>query len=192
MDHERVLAVFLQTIHHLIPFVAATQHSMLVFEFGFQQPVYFLKNIGPDFINTIYIKCCSNNIKTYKQPTQLAIEKPFIVHEQVYSYLMTPFDIRYRLFHLSELVDYKYRYILKDNDSYFNAPYEIIIFFNEQSGRLGLACDVELARSTYKKETNSIISDFFLIHQCLLIVRDLCGMIEPTISDMNTSFIPLK
>ena len=42
---------------------------------------------------------------------------------------MTPFDLRYRLFHLSEHVDNKYRYILNDTDSYFTTIHDIIVCF---------------------------------------------------------------
>ena len=96
------------------------------------------------------------------------------------------------MFHLSEHVDNKYRYILCNNDNYFYTVHDIIIFFNYETGRLGLACDIELARINYYKKEHKNISDFYLIHQCCLILRDLCEMIENTILDVDTSIIQLS
>ena len=191
MNQERVLAVFSTVINHFFQWLSATEHSLFVIECGFLQDFVFHTNIGKDLINKIYIKCCSNNIQKFIQTSSCTQEKPFIVHEQYYHYYMTPFDLRYRVFHLSEHVDNKYRYILCNNDNYFYTVHGIIIFFNDDTGRLGLACDIESARINYYKQEHKSISDFYLIHQCCLILRDLCEMIENTILDVDTSIIQL-
>ena len=192
MNHNRVLSIFLEIINMFVHFISSTKHCMLVIEFGFQQSNDFHCNIGSDFIKSVYVRCCSNNIQTQNNDTTTVLEKPYIVYEHYYRYLMTPFDLRYRLFHLSEHVDNKYRYILNDTDSYFTTIHDIIVFFNEKTGRLGIACDIEAARSHLFDETNKCISDFFLVHQCCLIVRDVCMMIEPILSDTDTSLISLQ
>ena len=192
MNQERVLAIFSNVINHFVHCVSATQYCLFVIECGFQQESSFHTNVGRDLIQKIYVVCCSNKIQQYEEKKTHPQEKTFFVHEQCYNYFMTPFDVRYRLFLLSEHVDNKYRYILRQNDSFFTTVHDIIIFFNERTGRLGLACDIEQARRNYKKKENSIISDFFLIHQCCLILRDLCGMVESTISDIDTCMIPLQ
>jgi hypothetical protein len=191
MNQERVLAVFSTVINHFLQWLSATEHSLFVIECGFFQDFVFHTNIGKDLINKIYIKCCSNNIQKFIQTSSCTQEKPFIVHEQYYHYYMTPFDLCYRVFHLSEHVDNKYRYILCNNDNYFYTVHGIIIFFNDDTGRLGLACDIESARINYYKQEHKSISDFYLIHQCCLILRDLCEMIENTILDVDTSIIQL-
>ena len=191
MDHERVLSVFLHVIDYFIQWISATEHCLLLVELGFQQPSFFQTNTGEDFIQKIYVKFCSNALSTHKICNNTVIEKPFIIHERIYRYSMTPFDLRYRLFHLSELVDHKYRYVLKNNDSFFTTVYGIIIIFNKTTGRLGIACDIESARSQFQKETGQKLSDFFLLHQCCLIIRDIIGIIENTIADIDTSIIPL-
>ena len=191
MNQERVLAVFSTVINHFLQWLSLTEHSLFVIECGFLQDFVFHTNIGKDLINKIYIKCCSNNIQKFIQTSSCTQEKPFIVHEQYYHYYMTPFDLRYRVFHLSEHVDNKYRYILCNNDNYFYTVHGIIIFFNDDTGQLGLACDIESARMNYYKQEHKSISDFYLIHQCCLILRDLCEMIENTILDVDTSIIQL-
>ena len=191
MNQERVLAVFSTVINHFLQWLSATEHSLFVIECGFLQDFVFHTNIGKDLINKIYIKCCSNNIQKFIQTSSCTQEKPFIVHEQYYHYYMTPFDLRYRVFHLSEHVDNKYRYILCNNDNYFYTVHGIIIFFNDDTGRLGLACDIESAHINYYKQVHKSISYFYLIHQCCLILRDLCEMIENTILDVDTSIIKL-
>ena len=135
MNQERVLAVFSTVINHFLQWLSATEHSLFVIECGFLQDFVFHTNIGKDLINKIYIKCCSNNIQKFIQTSSCTQEKPFIVHEQYYHYYMTPFDLRYRVFHLSEHVDNKYRYILCNNDNYFYTVHGIIIFFNDDTGR---------------------------------------------------------
>ena len=192
MDQDRVLSVFLHVIDYFMQWISATKHCLLVIEFGFQQPSFFQTNIGKDFVNKIYVRCCSNDLQTYTSNKVNIIEKPFVIHERMYRYNMTPFDLRFRLFHLSELVEHKYHFILKKDDNFFTVPHEIIIFFNESTGRLGLACDIESARTNYQKEHNNAISDFFLLHQCCLIVRDICAMIESCIEDIDTSITPLQ
>ena len=192
MNHECVLSIFSTVINHFLQWLTATEHCLFVIECGFLHDFVFHTNIGRDLINKIYVKCCSNNIQIFKQTTSCAQEKPFILHEQYYHYNMTPFDVRYRVFHLSEHVDNKYRYVLCNNDNFFHTVHNIIIFFNFDTGRLGLACDVELARANYYKSEHKSISDFYLIHQCCLILRDLCGMIENTILDVDTSIINLN
>ena len=193
MDQDRVLAVFLHVIDYFMQWICATKHCLLVIEFGFQQPHFFQTNIGKDFINKVYVRCCSNDLINYKMTDSNVIEKPFVLNERLYRYNMTPFDLRYRLFHLSELVEHKHHYILKEGDCYITVPHNIIVFFNESTGRLGISCDIEAARTNYKKENNNnTLSDFFLLHQCCLIVRDLCEMIESCIHDIDTSIIPLQ
>jgi hypothetical protein len=192
MDQDRVLAVFLNVINTFVQLVSSTHHCMLVIEFGYQQPYCFQCNIGSDFIKSVYVRCCSNNIQKQDTINDVILEKPFVIYEHYYQYSMTPFDLRYRLFHLSEHVDNKYRYILNDTDSYFMTIHDTIVFFNESTGRLGIACDIEAARLNYLNKTNTRISDFFLIHQCCLIVRDICMMIEPIISDTDTCLISLQ
>ena len=191
MNQERVLAVFSTVINHFLQWLSATEHSLFVIECGFLQDFVFHTNIGKDLMNKIYIKCCSNNIQKFIQTSSCTQEKPFIVNEQYYHYYMTPFNLRYRVFHLSEHVDNKYHYILCNNDNYFYTVHGIIIFFNDDTGRLGLACDIESARINYYKQEHKSISDFYLIHQCCLILRDLCEMIENTILDVDTSIIQL-
>ena len=168
MDHQRVLSVFLHVIDYFIQWISASQHCLFVIEFGFHQPTFFQTNIGNDFIEKIYVRCCSNNLNIHKNHNNTILEKPFVVHERIYRYIMTPFDLRYRLFHLSELVDHKYRYVLKNDDFFFKTVNDIIIFFNKNTGRLGLACDIESARTNYKKEKNECISDFFFDSSMLL------------------------
>ena len=143
MDQDRVLSVFLHVIDYFMQWISATKHCLLVIEFGFQQPSFFQTNIGKDFVNKIYVRCCSNDLQTYTSNKVNIIEKPFVIHERMYR-------------------------------------------------RLGLACDIESARTNYQKEHNKAISDFFLLHQCCLIVRDICAMIESCIEDIDTSIIPLQ
>lgn len=192
MDQDRVLSVFLHVIDYFVQWTSATKHCLLVIEFGFQQPSFFQTNIGKDFVNKIYVRCCSNDLQSYKSKEWNVIEKPFVIHERIYRYNMTPFDLRFRLFHLSELVDHKYHFVLKKDDTFFALPHDIILFFNEHTGRLGIACDIEAARTNYHKEHKNTLSDFFLLHQCCLIIRDICEMIESCIADIDTSIIPLQ
>ena len=58
------------------------------------------------------------------------IKKPFIIHEKCFWYNITPFDLHYCVFHLSEHVNNKYQYILRKGDVYFLTVYNIIVFFN--------------------------------------------------------------
>ena len=192
MDQDRLLSLFLQVINYFVQWISATQHCLFVIELGFQHQLFFQYNIGSDLVHKIYVKCCSNNLQQHKETTELMIEKPFIIHEKCFCYNMTPFDLRYRVFHLSEHVDNKYRYILRKGDSYFLTVYNIIVFFNTSTGRLGIACDIENARKEYRQKHNANISDFFLIHQCCLIIHDLCLMIEETISPIDCSLTPLS
>ena len=187
MDQDRLLALFLHVIHHFVQWISVARHCLFVIELGFQQPTHFHSNVGPDLIHKVYVACCSNSLHDFEEVSDgTIIEKPFMLHEKVYRYNMTPFDVRYRVFHLSEHVDNKYRYVLKPGDNYFFTVHNIIVFFNTSTGHLGLACDIEKARKDSLQ-----ISDFYLIHQCCLILNDICTMIEDTICPIECSIVPL-
>ena len=94
---------------------------------------------------------------------------------------MTPFDIRCRLFYIQYIdnnTDTK-QCVLEQGDHYFLCDYETVIFFNKNTGRLGVFCLL----------TQTNISVFFLIHRCLLIIRDFVCMIETKVDDKDAKFL---
>ena len=159
------------------------QNTFFLIECGYyflnNECVFFHTNIGKDFVSKIQEHCMNNNLQqhtcTYTERFVMCSQAP-----KIYKYVMTPFDIRCRLFHIYDNNDNETKQsVLQQGDHYFTCDYETIIFFNKNTGRLGVYCSLS--------QTN--ISVFFLIHQCLLIIRDFVCMIETKVDDKEAKFM---
>ena len=140
--------------------------------------VFFHTNIGQDFVSKINEHCSNNSLQQHS----CLYSNHFITCSQapkIYKYTMTPFDIRCRLFHThGDNTGNTKQYVLEQGDQYFLCEYETVIFFNKNTGRLGVYCLL----------TQTNISAFFLIHRCLLIIRDFVCMIEKNVDDKEAKF----
>lgn len=179
---------FLNCLFIIETFVLLQKHpfpSMFTIECGYyvscSKHSYFHTNIGDDFLALIHARFMNNNLQEYTKKRNEESLCTFVVHEKMYRYHQTPFDIHCRLFHFGPNNN-TYEHILEEGDLYFTCMYDIVIYFNRNSGHLGVICELN---------KHEHVSVFYLIHQCLLIIRDFVHIIENTVNDQNTTFSPI-
>lgn len=189
--HELLIAIFLPAIQHVLSVLDDTggDHT-LVINCGYYERDgnTFIENVGEDFIDRVMTRCLNNCPSRFEERNRAQYHF-FTKNERVYSYFMTPFDIRCRVFNVVGRPTPTQRYyddFLRPGDLYIECDYCTVIFFNPTTRTLGIACCIDQCRRLHDNK----VSALFLIHRCFLIVRDLINMIEETY-DQNTSLIEI-
>lgn len=190
MDHDLVLKIFYEAIDYFFPFVNNSPHIVFLVELGIctedGMNKHFQKNVGRDFVDSVSARCIGNGLMLYDPNNITRTCHKDIVQERYYRYSMTPFDVRCRVFRFYTHDENVHHVILRKGDNYFECNQGTVIFFNTETGRLGLFCDFDRA-----KNIASNTSEFYLLHSCFLIMRDIVNMCE-TVLDDKVSFKSLS